>query len=494
MTARPTTHRWLFLAALAVPLLAHAGTADDPDHGLARRYFRGLKSAPAATLMPTGKPMGNVLWIVVDATRADHLGLYGYGKPTTPFLDSFSKDAFVFLHHVTNAPWTRPSAATMLTGLFPSGHTVQTEESRLPDGMRTIGQDLKKLGYQTAGVVGNGNASSIAGLDRGFDTYVDTKSAWKHLPDAKEVYDEALKWTDEKRGKKKPWFLFVWALDPHDPYHAPPEYEKKWLPKGFTGEPRRHAHWEYKNNYPKAERDSMQAVYDASIRYWDDQTGEFIKAMEQRGLLENTTIIITADHGEGFGDHGYYLHAYHHYDEFVRVPLIIKSPAWQGHGYVFHTTQHVDLLPTLVAGVGGKARPGLPGADLTKLLQEPLDPGRLAVSEFNEFGIHRSSLVNQLFRVILQLPADEAEFSRHIPRKELLPSVNFEHPVLQVYDRRADPLDKKNLAKNAPPKAEQMATSLQSFMERAPAANREVDPKKLPKKALEELRSLGYVQ
>lgn len=491
MTLRLTILRCTALLSLgALPALAQG----DPDKGLARGYFTGLKDAPAATLEPTGKPMGNVLWIVVDAMRPDHLGMYGYHKPTSPFLDEWSKDAFVFLHHTVNAPWTRPSTASMLTGLFPSGHQTQTDESRLPDGIRTVGMDLKKLGYQTAAVVGNGNGSSIAGLDRGFDDYVDTKTAWKRLPNASEVYEEGLKWFDGRRAKKKNWFMFMFAVDPHDPYHAPPEYEAQWLPKGFEGEPRRNAHWEYKNNYSKAERDSMLAVYDAAIRYTDDRTREFLAALEKRGLLENTTIIITADHGDGFGEHGYYLHAHHHYDEITRVPLLIKSPAWKGQGYVFHSTQHVDLLPTLVAGGGGTPRAGLPGSDLTKLLQAPVDPERLLLSEYNAFGIRRSMLVNQLFRVILQLPADEAEFLRKIPRKDLLPSVNFEAPVLHVYDRQKDPLDKKNLGAKPPEAARKMAASLRSFMENAPAANRDVDPKKLPKAVIDDLRSLGYVQ
>ena len=491
MTLRFTTLRWFtLLALLALPALAQT----DPDDGLARGYFRGLKSAPPATLEPTGKPMGNVLWIVVDAMRPDHMGMYGYAKPTTPFLDEWSKDGFVFLHHTVNAPWTRPSTATMLTGLFPSGHQTQTAESRLPDGIRTVGMDLKKLGYQTAAVVGNGNGSSIAGLDRGFDDYTDTKTAWKKLPDAAQVYEQGLKWFDERRAKKKKWFMFMFAVDPHDPYHAPPDYEKEWLPKGFEGEPRRHAHWEYKNAYPKAERDSMLAVYDGAIRYTDDQTKLFLAALQKRGLLENTTVIITADHGDGFGEHGYYLHAHHHYDEITRVPLLIKSPAWKGQGYVFHTTQHVDLLPTLVAGAGGAPRPGLPGADLTKLLQQPVDKERLVLCEYNEFGIRRSMLLSQLYRVILQLPANEEEFLKKIPRKELLPSVNFEKPVLHVYDRQKDPLDRKNLSAKPPPAAQKMAESLRSFMENAPSANRDVDPDKLPKEVIDDLRSLGYVQ
>ena len=200
--------------------------------------------------------------------------------------------------------------------------------------------------------------------------------------------------------------MFLFLIDPHDPYRAPPEYEKEWLPKGFEGEPRRRAHWEYKNNYPKAERDSMLAVYDASIRYTDDQTRIFFDGLEKRGLLKNTSVVVTADHGDGFGEHGYYLHGYHHYDEIIRVPLLIKSRALPGRGHVFHVTQGIDLLPTFVRWAGGTPKPTLPGAGIGALVRAPIDTGRVVLSEYKDYGVHRSALANLRWRVILQMPAD----------------------------------------------------------------------------------------
>lgn len=489
----------LFAGLCSSPPLAHAATGvEDPDGGLARGYFEGLEPKPL-TVKPTGKKRGNVIFLVVDALRPDHMGLYGYDKarePTTPFLDEWSKDAFVFTHHHVNAPWTRPSTATMLTGLYPSKHRTQTDESKLPQGVRTVGMDMKALGYQTAAVVANGNGSSIAALDRGFDHYVDTTTAWKKLPTAEQVFDDALSWTDGKRKKDKPFFMFLFAVDPHDPYHAPPEYEARFLPEGFTGDPRRRAHWEYKNDYPKKERDSMLAVYDAAIRYTDDQIKRFFTELDKRGLLEDTTIVITADHGDGFGEHGYYLHAHHHYDEIIRVPLLVKTPAYTGGGTVFHTTQAVDLVPTFVSLAGGEPRKELPGKPLFEMIQKPVDPSRVVLTEYNAFGIRRSSIFNQRYRVILQLPADEQEFTRHIPRKELLPSVNFEREVVHVYERQKDPRDKNNVAAKGPlPKeASELKDKLKGWMLKSPTANRDIDVKKLDPSALQDLRDLGYVQ
>lgn len=484
--------------ALVAAAPAQAATGQDPDGGLARGYFDGLKPRPL-TLKPTGKKPGNVIFLVVDALRPDHMGVYGYDKarePTTPFLDEWSQDAFVFLHHHVNAPWTRPSTASMLTGLYPSKHRTQTDQSKLPAGIRTLPMDMKRLGYQTVGVVGNGNGSSIGGLDRGFEHYVDTTTAWEKLPNAQQIFDDALAWTDKKRKKNKPFFMFLFVVDPHDPYRAPPEYEKRFLPPGFEGEPRRRAHWEYKNDYPKHERDSMLAVYDAAIRYTDDQIKRFFGELEKRGLMDDTTIVITADHGDGFGEHGYYLHAHHHYDEIIRVPLLVKTPAYEGGGMVFHTTQAVDLLPSLVSLAGGKPRAELPGKPVFEMLQSPVDPARVALTEYNAFGIRRSSIYNQRYRVILQLPADEKEFLKHIPRKELLPSVNFEREVLHVYDRQKDPRDANNIAGKGelPAEAAQLRDTLKAWMLSAPKPNGDVDVKKLNPSALQDLRDLGYVQ
>ena len=128
--------------------------------------------------------------------------------------------------------------------------------------------------------------------------------------------------------------------------------------------------------------------------------------------------------------------------------------------------------------------------------QRPVDPERVILTEYKAFGIHRSSLFNQRYRVILQLPADEKEFLRHIPRKELLPSVNFEQEVLHIYDRQQDPRDRNNIATKSklPKEATELRDKLKGWMLRSPRSNGDVDVKKMNPSALQDLRDLGYVQ
>ncbi|MBI3181574.1 MAG: sulfatase [Myxococcales bacterium] len=486
---------WLTLALLiasgATPGKGGA-PAGEPDLGNARAYFNGIELRPASFQL-TGRPAGNIVWIVIDALRPDHLGTYGYHRPTTPHLDELAKESFVFLHAYANAPWTRPSTASMLTGLFPSQHRTQTDKSRLPAEVRTIAEDLRTMGYATAAVVANGNGSSIAGLDRGFEHYVDPANHFKKLPAAEEVYAQALQWLGS-RPKGRPFFLFVFVVDPHDPYRAPPEYEKRWLGEGAKPL-RRTAHWEYQNDYPEPERRAMLSLYDAAIRYTDDQTGKFLAELEKLGLGESTSLLVTADHGDGFGEHGYYLHGHHHYDEIIRVPLLIRTPAWQGAGHVFHLVQAVDLLPTLVTAAGGRPRPGLGGRDIGAMLAEPADPARVALSEYNAFGIRRSALVSLKYRVILQLPADREAFLARIPKLELLPSVSFDSEVLHVYDRQADPAERRNLAPDRlPPATSALVSELRRHMQSGGAPSEAAAEETVPAGIRENLRSLGYVQ
>ena len=467
--------------------------APDPDGGLARGYFRQLKLQPA-TVSDSGARGQNLVVIVIDALRPDHTSAYGYRRPTTPFLETLAEESLVFVNAYANAPWTRPATTSMLTGLLPSAHRTQSDRSKLPAAVTTVAQELKKLGYRTAAVVGNGNAGRIAGLDRGFDDFADTVTHWDGLPTAANVYDEAIEWLRHKRPTDQPWFLFVFLVDPHDPYHAPPEYERLWLGQ-HKGEPRRRVHWEYKNKIPRRERDAMIALYDASLRYTDDQTRRFVDELKRLKVYDQTSLMLTADHGEAFGEHGYYLHAYHHTDEFLRVPLIMRSPSLRGAGHVFPLAQSVDLAPTLIDLAGGTPRAGLHGQSLVSLVKAPVDPLRIAVSEYNEFGIRRSALFNLRHKVILQLPADRESFHQRIPRAEYLPSVSFDREVLQAYDRLTDPFEKKDLAAGElPATTRAMRDELRAYMLSAPSPNHEVDLETMPKSLVDDLRSLGYVQ
>lgn len=452
---------------------------------------------------PKDLPPHPVILILVDALRADHLGVYGYPRDTTPNLDAFAKDGITFSTFYVNAPWTRPSTTTILTGLHPSRHRVQCEQHRLDPRYVTLPEALKEAGYVTAGVVGNGNGASIAGLDQGFDHYEDPKD-FGGLPNARQVFDRDLAWL-KKHAKDERFFLFTFVVDPHDPYHGPnAAAEARWL---WKGHPKivRVPRWEYPKGQglTHAQRRAVEAVYDSAVRYTDAELGRFFEGLERLGLWDTATIVITADHGDGFGEHGFYKHAHHLWDEVERVPFIVRSPlipeAARGTR-VDVPAQSLDIYPTLVHLAGAdlptRKRPGL---DLFGLAARPsAAPARTLYAEYNCFGISRWMARTPKWKLILQLPANEAEFMSTVTRKDLLPSVVFDHEELKGYRVDRDPLERTELVPGrdpakVPEDAAPILKALRRHIDAQPGGRarliQEMDP------ATEEnLRALGYIQ
>jgi arylsulfatase len=478
----------LAVVCLWLAACAPSDPAREPDGGVARGLFPGLSPAPLeGHAVSPGRPH-DILFVVVDALRPDHMGVYGYPHPTTPFLDALAAESYVFLHHSVGAPWTLASTATMLTGLEPDVHGCEGSRCRLRPQLSTLAQDLKRLGYRTGAVVGNLNASSVMGFDRGFDRFIDALSDrdLAKAPTAAKVLERASDWIDAARADSRPWFLFVFLVDPHAPYETP-ETEADWL-AGIEGAPVRMPHIE--GRYDEATRKGIVALYDASVAYTDDRLRAFFAEQEAQGTLADATVLLTADHGEAFGEHGFYRHNYHLWNEFVQVPLLIRTPLWKGRGQVFHLTRAVDLRPTLIALAGGDAPEGLPGRDLGALLSAEVDPTRTAYSRFRDFGDHRGALFDLRYRVILELPDDKAFRKRANSSANLPASVAAER--VRVFDRRVDPKEQDDLAPDRiPPEASVLLMQLRERM-RGRAADARDDAAPLPPDVAERLRAMGY--
>lgn len=348
--------RPLRLLALALPLgLAACGEAPTP--------------AEADGPLPQ-----RVLLISLDTLRADHTGFGGYHRPTTPFLDSLAAEGVVFDNHFANSNCTLPSHATMLTGLHYGSHGVrpvgEDEPIRvLPKAAVTLAQRFQESGFQTAGFTSHGAwLNADYGFDRGFDHF---ESGWV---DAEAIMDGYLSWIDEVRPERS--FVFLHFFDIHSdsaqkgpclPYRSTPELVEEFAgerPAGFTGcsqkWKRRDGKESCASNYlkdvsnkleplPDDHRAYLVGLYDAGIRRLDDQLRSFFGELEARGQLDNALVVVTADHGESFGEHGTMLHDTHH-DEVAQVPLIVKLPASSGVAprRIRALTQSTDLAPTIL--------------------------------------------------------------------------------------------------------------------------------------------------
>jgi arylsulfatase A-like enzyme/uncharacterized membrane protein YbhN (UPF0104 family) len=363
----------LVLAALLLGAMAGAG-----EHAAAAPMpsMRDRPPAPAQA--------GNVLFIVVDTLRADHLPLWGYGAVKTPHLDAFASDAVRFSHAFVNASWTRPSFASMLTGRYASSHQTMHKSAALPGELTTLAEAMKKGGYSTFGAVTNYNVAPFFNFHQGFDQYVYLEPDFvlgAGDTEAKLLFVQALRQGIEtfraKRGQvlpgsayqdatvvnrhvtqfldgkpQTPFLAFVAYMDPHDPYFPHP-YDGTGYARAA-------------NQKPLAEEAAeMIRLYDGEIAFWDGEFGKLVADLKRRGLYDDMTIVVTSDHGEEFFEHGGFWHGTTLYDEQVHVPLLLKLPKnQQGGSVVSHWVESIDIMPTLlrIAGLGVPA--GVQGKDL----------------------------------------------------------------------------------------------------------------------------------
>ena len=424
------------------PLLALTLVGVPPDYS--KSYFTGL-SRPSVTRVKVSSEDGPVVLIVVDAMRPDHLSPYGYSRDTTPQLTKLANEGVLLTNYFVNGNWTRPSTASMLTGLLPATHAVERDQDRLAEQYVTLAEILERSGVVTGAVVGNGNAGSAFGLSRGFSFYADTAKHWRGLPSADQVVELAVPFL--RKHAKERFFLMLFFVDPHDPYHAPGAYENM-----FVTDPTvrliRTPHWEL-GTYSDAEIERMRATYDGALRYTDAAIGRFVDELKALGLYDKATLMVTSDHGEAFGEHGVFMHAHHLFEEIVRAPLIIKAPLMSERGgYNHFLFQTVDLMPTIVRAFGAPVPENLPGVDIFRHLSQPdkVDVDhRFVTCEFYNFGISRRMLRTYKSKVIYSDPANEEQFMATVGKHKLLPSVSFTEETVQMYDISTDPLERHNL-------------------------------------------------
>jgi arylsulfatase A-like enzyme len=451
-------------------------------------------AAPLPSRAADEAPRQRILLVLIDALRADHVGAYGYPRPTTPRIDALAAAGTRYERAYVNAPWTRASTGCFLTGVNASRHRAETAQSKLPAEVVTIAQRLRKAGWATAGFTANGNGGSLAGFERGFDLFEDPTRTYSRKgrkarcskrfadpipPDQRQaaIAKDCIRYnrlpTGEflvgrvldhlARSEAEREFVFVFLVDPHDPYGAPPAWERLFL-GDFQGKPKRRARWEHDNDYSQAERFSLMALYDAGIRYADLAVGQLIDGLRASDSWDGTTLFITADHGEGMGEHGFYLHAHHFWEEVIHVPLVAVGPRFQP-AVDGRLTQSLDVASTILE-LAGVVAGDLPGRSLLAAA----DPDATVISEYNEFGIHRQAILSNRYKLIWQRPADEAWYLRTARKKEFFPSVRFDREVVRVFDRQADPGERHDLAGSMPAAAKALLEQLRAFVAGAPGS------------------------
>jgi arylsulfatase A-like enzyme len=313
-------------------------------------------------------PPPSVILVSIDTLRADHVGLYGYPRATTPFLDRFARDATVFEHAFTTCPWTLVAHMTMLTGLFPAQHGVVRAELGLSPEVPLLAERLQHAGYQTVALYHPSWITERYGFQRGFDVFRGHQSA----EEAGQHLQEELARLDRTR----PFFLFYHLFDVHNGamasgthviYPSPEPFQDMFLTGAAERLPKIPPDelWESENLLDADQLAALTALYDGGIRHVDTRLEEAFAWLEHEGWLANTLVIVTADHGEALGQRGRLTGHGDLAQEGLHVPLIVRHPRGKGAGTRVDAVTHLgDIVPTVLDVTGLPADPALPGRSL----------------------------------------------------------------------------------------------------------------------------------
>ncbi len=352
---------------------------------------------------PSASRPHNVLLYLIDTLRADRLRAYAPDtRVRTPGLSRFAAGATVLTGAHSQENWTKPSVATLLSSLMPWEHTAYSDGSVVPSSVRLLPQMLGERGFATAGFVANGYVSNRFGFRRGWD-------AWRNYiregesTRGERVAADVMHWLDE-RPAEQPFFLYVHAIDPHVPYRPPARFLQMYDPDPYRG-PVDFSHDATLLERVKTgglrlgarDRAHLEALYDGEVSYQDAQLASILDGLERRGLADDTLVVVTADHGEEFWDHGSVGHGHNLYEELVHVPLIVRAPGLPP-ARMDGPVGLVDVVPTVLDALGEPVPEGLSGRSLwPRLRGAGEDAPRAAVAGFME---HWRSVVSGRFKLI----------------------------------------------------------------------------------------------
>jgi arylsulfatase A-like enzyme len=445
-------------------------------------------------------PRPNIILISIDTLRADHLGCYGYERPTSPMIDRFAKQAVKFNSTYSQSSWTLPSHMSIMTSQYPHIHKIETGRHSLADSKTTIAEVLSKAGYKTQAFISWVYVSKKYGFDHGFDQFVellppahrvDSSTHWSIK--AQSVTDNALSWLNKEH--TEPFFLFLHYFDPHIDYEPPAPYDTmfdqsykgnakgtfEWLHTYISG-----VHKEPKQ-IGKRDLQYITALYDGEIRYTDKHIGRLLEGIDNSLGLKNCLVILTSDHGEELNDHGSMEgHQWTLYQEVIHVPLLIRFPSKRHASMaVSSPVELIDIAPTILDYLQIPLPEDFQGKSLMGLMENPeiYTSDRPVFAETKRHTI-KQSIIRHPYKLIHTSPLTKGKNGMPVPE-------NFE-----FYDIQKDPREQNNILTKSPLVATELAVELRSWMTSSPRLpNDQSKPAEvqLSPKEIERLRSVGYV-
>jgi arylsulfatase A-like enzyme len=335
----------------------------------------------------------NIIFILIDTFRADHVGCYGYKRNTTPNIDALARQGILFKNAIVAAPWTLPSVASIITSQYPSVLGIRDRTTVVTEKFPIFSQALKKHNYITCGIVSHTLLSARLGFGRGFDWY-DEKSSLGHGGfSSPTVTSKAISFVRQKH--ESPFFLFAHYFDPHYHYMLHKKYDYYSSYKGAI----KSGHsildlWRRRGNLTTDDIKYLIALYDSEIAFTDEHVGLLLGEVKQQGLYDESIIIVTADHGEEFMERGWLGHTITLNQELIRVPLIMKLPGYKAK-VLDSAVGLIDIVPTLYDYLGIGADNHLDGEALDISGNDAIKRRPIFSETFNP-QIHQPGHVNPI--------------------------------------------------------------------------------------------------
>ncbi len=447
----------------------------------------------------------NIVLILIDTLRADHVGAYGYPRPTTPGLDELASHGTRWIHAQSTSSWTRPAIGSLFTSRLPSEHGAVTADRPLPDEAVTLAELLRSAGYRTIGISANfAHVSKETGFAQGFDEFTaisidvdpsstdylwagrDAKGELHKIRDASAAELNTVVFRNLPSREQEPFFLYVHYTDPHSGYTPPLDLRKRFVRNPEVDRASPAATGEYVNAAatkriilsPLA-LDRLIDLYDAEVASADRGAGRLLQEIKLRGLDRNTVYVVVADHGEEFGDHGGFFHGLTLYSECLSIPLIITDSRTDRGGVA--RDEPVDLMDvptTLLAMAGVPISGGMRGRDLFSV--SPDLPARDLLAELHEDAVtekffgprkHRFSLTRWPWKLI-----------------------GHRDGAQEWFDEEHDPAERSRVTADALPQSSAaMRREAASQLHLSDSASKG-KPRDLTPEEHERLRALGYVE
>lgn len=443
----------------------------------------------------------NIILIVIDTLRADHLGCYGNKTIKTPFIDQIASEGVIFENHFSQCSITNPAHASIFTSLYLKNHGLYNNKTKLSNSVITLPEILKGFNYRTIAAVSAFHLDrEYSGFGQGYDDYYDVPTPPGHNSNefifltrrAETTNEKIFGWLENNFTKK--FFMWIHYFDPHAPYSPPKPFNKMYYSEDPTDPSNRSMkkivyppHWSDPPEWLKniTDIEYVKAQYKGEVTYVDNEIGKLLNYLKELGLKENTLIILTSDHGESLGEHEMYFDHWGLHKAVLHVPLVLRCPQLIPSGKkVKSLTTSIDIVPTVLDLLNHNFKTAT--FDGESLIS--------AIKDNKTIKKERYVYSENMDQVTVSVRSNAWAAIKDLLDAEYTSKYRFIKNRIQLYDVKNDPLEVKEVSKANPEMVKKFDRQLMAWLREGKAPSKPVIPPKVSKEVEEKLRALGYAK